>query len=545
MHRTAFHRSSKWLVLVLAVLGISCTSAAWADSSPIGASPDEGAHILYSWGVVTGQVLPWNSSEWTGDEGTKWVEVTYPAAFDDRPSETCYMFKPTETPCAMSVTEKSALDAGTEPSTSSLAHGSTYMSRYPPLYYLFTGVAAWIGLALNFNGVQALLLARFVSGLISLGIMAWSAGLIARRFSPAIALIATSFTLTPQFLSLAASINPNGFEIAAAFALATAIVTARNDLENSGTATKEVWVFLVGSSLALAFARPASIVWACLLWLLLLLPLRRTRRPALFALSPSVMVTTALISLAGLAWFVYENLSRNGGISGKTDTTWDSMSPQLRLLVIVLHFGTMIQDAFELLGWGDTRLPTLAFVVWLILGAFVVGRLFSRTPNSALQPLWAALFFALSLLSIVAQSYAAVFGWQGRYLLPVIAASLVLVIPNLSERESAKGSARRLALASVFVATVIASGSLVVNLFRYAFGFSSMPSRFDDLPIPTQIGAWLPAGGLDAVLFSGVVGAFLFILAAFVLLRFQQSSTTLHGRDTDTINRHGFPAHRS
>jgi multisubunit Na+/H+ antiporter MnhG subunit len=47
------------------------------------------------------------------------------------------------------------------------------------------------------------------------------------------------------------------------------------------------------------------------------------------------------------------------------------------------------------------------------------------------------------------------------------------------------------------------------------------------------------------VLFSGVVGAFLFILAAFVLLRFQQSSTTLHGRDTDTINRHGFPAHRS
>jgi hypothetical protein len=47
-------RGAAWLLLTLSGLLLS---VAWVLASPIGASPDEGAHIVYAWGTVTGQTV--------------------------------------------------------------------------------------------------------------------------------------------------------------------------------------------------------------------------------------------------------------------------------------------------------------------------------------------------------------------------------------------------------------------------------------------------------------------------------------------------------
>lgn len=505
-------------MIPLTIVGIASLSAAWADSSPVGASPDEAAHVIYSWGVVTGQVTPWASVETTGQNGSILVDVDYPATFDDRPLEVCYAFDDSQVPCESTVEDAHRADPTSGfPTMHGVAHGTTYMARYPQLYYALTGAAEWAGIGLGLNGPQSILIARLVSGMMCLGLVAWSVSRLHRRFGPGPSVIVAMLALTPQFLSLVASVNPNGFEIAAAFALAAATVTVRDEAEADGL-TVGSQVFLVVSSLSLAFARPASIVWACLMWLLLLLPLRRTRRPALFSLRVVTSVLVVVVALAGLGWFAYANLARGGGGSGQDLSQWTAKSPQLRLLLVVLHFGTMLENGFGLLGWADTALPTLLFVAWFALGILTFGLLLVGSRPRALRPRWAVAFLFASAAVVTVQSYMTAFGWQGRYFMPVIAATTVLLVPAMATSLASESLRARLGVLTVFVVTAVSFSALVLNLFRYAFGFVSTYVRFDDLPVPGAFGAWHPAGGLDAVALAGILGHGLVALAACALI---------------------------
>lgn len=51
---TPLRRRAAWLFLAVAGLSLAL---AWMLASPVGASPDEQAHIDYAWGTVTGQTV--------------------------------------------------------------------------------------------------------------------------------------------------------------------------------------------------------------------------------------------------------------------------------------------------------------------------------------------------------------------------------------------------------------------------------------------------------------------------------------------------------
>src|SRR5262249_51185280 len=77
---------------LLAAAGI-LLSVAWVLASPVGASPDEPAHISYAWGTVTGQTL---AGERLGSlhEGRPMTVVWIPQKLQQYPEPGCYAFHP-------------------------------------------------------------------------------------------------------------------------------------------------------------------------------------------------------------------------------------------------------------------------------------------------------------------------------------------------------------------------------------------------------------------------------------------------------------------
>jgi hypothetical protein len=86
---TPSRRSAAWpLMAVYALL----LSVAWILASPVGASPDEQAHVAYSWGTVTGQTV-FNEHLVTIPVGRTATAVQVPNKLLQAPDSVCYRFR--------------------------------------------------------------------------------------------------------------------------------------------------------------------------------------------------------------------------------------------------------------------------------------------------------------------------------------------------------------------------------------------------------------------------------------------------------------------
>lgn len=503
--------SGRWQVLrtpigwFLTFLGIVCVSLAWASSSPSGASPDEPAHIKYAWGVSTGQTLPWVAQEkWLADSPAQ-ITIEMPSALEDHPDVRCYAFKTDEPSCA---NDYQGVD-------DSLITTSSYMTRYPPVYYGIVGLAMRALLALGVSGEVTLLTARVLSGVVSGLVVLGAARLLSKRFGIGAASVAVAAVMTPQFLFISGSINPNGFEISAAFATAVGVASLVHDGSRSRRTPILDQAFLVLSTFFLAFARPASMVWLGIL--IVALVLLRSGRRALLQTHWATRLWLTLSVAGGLAWFVYLNALRDGGVTDHDLSEWNATSPSVRALLVILKFGDLVKNGYGLLGWGDTPLPILFLVVWLVALAWTVSRsvsLSSGTPDLSLR--YASLVFLLCGLAVFAQSYLAGFGWQGRYFLPCMAAYCALMAPSMNVVPSGFLQQRKASISFVAITALLAFAALAWNLGRYLYGYSDVYTRFEVVPVPTTGGAWNPLIGRFTPLVLGFAGA-IFLILAFML----------------------------
>jgi hypothetical protein len=488
-------RSPLWALLTM--LAIVVVAIAWAMDSPVGAGPDEPVHVVHAYGVATGQTLPANETLTVDAKGVFDTRIKVPAALMEYENLTCYQLKLSHTPsCGFVVSH---------PPKNEQVTLSSYMTRYPPLYYAVTGTVLRVALAAGATGYQALIGARIASGVASLTLIVLGAALLRRRFSgpgPALMVLAA---LTPVSMSLFSTINPNGLEIAAAVLTASLVCVLREDYRHSPHAQPWLLVAFVVSLSILAWSRPLSLVWAGLLLGVLLLPggilpaLRR-RTPELAA-----FVLVAACLLAAAAWLLYSTQTRSAEGS--------KFSLQAKIVMVSLKFGDLIQQMIGLMG-SDTSLPLVFVLTWCIVTAVIVCMFALGAYGATTSMLHVTAFVLASGAVVGGYSVLTAFGWQGRYWLPAVAAALVLCVPSLQGRSLDRRTSKRLALSATALFLAMQLSGFLWHLWRYVYGVNQVYSRFDALPLPQPTSGWLPTIGQPltfSLLFLGT-GALAFLL---------------------------------
>jgi len=463
-------------------------------ASPVGASPDEQAHIAYAWGTVTGQTV-FGEHLVTIPGGRTATSVQLPQKLLQLPAPVCYAFHPEKPVTQCAPIPADTMQTLTQPS---------YMSRYPPLFYAVEGVVLRAGTTLDLSGPRVLYGARLVAAVLSLLAVGSGVFLLSRRFPARVVVLATLLALPATAWFLASSVNPNGFEIAAAFMLAAAVLAVRVDHATGARSITAVLAVPIGT-LLLALTRPDSWVWASLILGLLLVPTGQEggtswrRRLPVRSVGALGATATALVLTSAIVWFGYALQIRGLEAARVNSGGWGRLPFLGRVVLLGLHSGTLASDQVGTFGWLDTPLPSLVVLAWVsVAGAaaaiWVVGR-------NTLVPRWSVgAVLGLGYLAALIDEYLGAWGWQGRYLLPVTAAVWVLAVPGLTSGLERLSALRSLVPWMLVVMMAVNALSVVWFLFRNAYGVSPWPHRLPSAPLPVGVPSWTPPFGQGVVL---------------------------------------------
>jgi hypothetical protein len=480
--------------LFLAVSGLSLV-VAWMLASPVGASPDEQAHIEYSWGTVTGQTIAGEHLT-TIPPGRVATRVQVPQKLLQYPPPGCYAFH-SERP----VTQCSPIPAD----NLQMVTRASYMTRYPPLFYAVEGVVLRTGTAVDVSGPRVLYGARLFAAILSLLAVGSGVFLLSRRFPRQVVVLVTLLALPATAWFLAASVNPNGLEIAAAFLLAAGVLALRVDHATGAPRSVTAVIAIPIGTLLLAWTRPVSWVWAALILGLLLVPTGQKdgnswrQRLPIRRLGPLATTATVLLLTSAMVWFVYALQIRARDGSQLNVGGWHGLNPIGRVLLLVLHSGTIVSEQVGMFGWLDTPLPPLAVVAWVSItgvaaAIWAVGR-------NKIVPQWSVgAVLGLGYLAALLDEYSGAWGWQGRYLLPVTAAVCVLAVPGLTKGLEKLSALRSLVPWMMVALMAVNALSVVWFLFRNVYGVKTGPGRLPSAPGPVGPPSWTPPLGQGVVL---------------------------------------------
>lgn len=468
---------------------------AWALASPVGASPDEPTHIKYAWGTVTGQTVAGEKLV-TNPVGYRATVIQFPQKLLQFPAPSCYWRSP-EKP----VTQCSPIPADSQ---KQVTHASG-MSRYPPVFYLLDGAVLKAATSADLSGPRVLYTTRVAAGILSLLTFGFGVFLLARRFPARIVLLAALLGFPATAWFVAASVNPSGLEIAAAFLLAAGVLSVRLD-HTLGTRSAAAIVAVPLGTLLLAWTRPLSFVWAGLILGLLLVPTSPaggkswSQRLPVRRLGAVAFSATVLILGSSIAWFGYALALRpSGGAVTNVDPQWAELNPLWRITLLVLRTGGILSDMVGNFGWLDTPLPTVGLIAWVAIATLAIAAWFGG--RNDLVPRWSVgAVLGLGYLVALLDEYRGGWGWQGRYLLPVTAAVCVFAIPGITQTLKRLPPLGRVVPWLLGGLMAVNALSVVWFLFRNVYGISAWPHRLPMAPLPTSPASWTPPLGQGTVL---------------------------------------------
>lgn len=478
--------AGRWVTFGAVSVLLFLVSAAWAISAPLGAGPDEPAHIIKAASVARGQFI----GDVTDQPAVTSVQV--PTGLADASAWPCYAFNgQQDASCVPPVSDEAALVPAT-----------TSAGLYNPVYYAMVGVPA----LLTQDTSLSVIVMRLAGALVVSVLLGATFCALVRLGDPLVTGVGFFAAVTPMVFFLAGVVNPNAMEIAAGLALLTSLLVVISGRTGRPTA----WlVTAAASGVLLAQARGLSPLWMALIAVVLLVMTPAGRLRELLK-RRSVWVTLAILAAgaaAGALWTLRTGtLGSLGTFPGAGEVT------------PVRAFFTMLVDrSFDpgivgVFGWLDTPSPGYAYVLWscLGLGTVVIGFVLGRG-----RPVWglavavAGFVFVPPVvqgLSVTSSGYI----WQGRYGLiayavMVVVAAVAVAFAGRGERMLDSAARRRtLWLLGVLIVTGQVF-SLATEIKRFSVGLDG-----DWLDI-VRNPMWSPPAGplvwllLGALAFSGIV----------------------------------------
>ncbi len=455
---------------------LSLLAGLWSFATPIGAAPDEPAHLIKAASVVRGQFI--------GDRGAQGEIVQVPRYIAFTHAQTCFAFEPDISADCM---------AQVPGNSSELVDAPTTAGLYNPTYYLIVGWPSLI--AQDSVGIY---LMRLVSGIAVSLLLALGLALVSTWRRPTIPLIGYATALTPMVIFLNGTINPNSMEIAATLAAFVALLTVIREPHAEELAGRAA-IIAVAAALA-ANMRGLSLLW---LAIALLAPFLLVSKELLLVLlrARSVRVaiaTVAAAAIAAMVWLLSTNslgaaLEDPGPVTNAPGVGTPGILGFVWTLLSTFHYA---QGVVGIFGWLDTPAPPEVYFIWAVLagGAAFLALVLLR--GKALR-LAVILIVAVLLLPPLLQGIYITDGgviWQGRYILPVFVCAIVAITAALSDRIRLTRSSQTRLIVLVFSVWSIAQFmSFATALRRYAVG---LHQGWQQLLSPE----WVPPGGVFPLL---------------------------------------------
>ncbi len=480
---------SPWRVFLVVWVLLSALSAVWALATPIGASPDEPAHIVRAASVVRGELIGTPSKEGN--------QVLVPAYIAQTQHETCFAYHPERVGTCH-------LPPLAHPYATTWSH--TTAGLYNPLYYAAVG---WPTLLIH--DTPAIYVMRIVSGILTSLFAALAFAVLWRLPRRGVLVLGFSVAMTPMLLFLDGSVNPNGIEATGTLAVFAGMIAIVLNPDRSLLLGRAMLVMAAG--IVAVNARGLSPLWVLLAVALplLLVPLRDVlallRRPAVLLAAGGL----ALGTIAALAWTVGTNSLLNAVQNpDQTPQSYPGVgtNPLSGFYITIVRTVEYLHGVIGVFGWLDTPAPPEVFFIWFgLMGIVLMAALvFLRSR---------ALVFAGSLLAAYVIAPPVIQGvyitgggiiWQGRYAMPIFLCVIVGLAVVLADRFPVVWSAtawRRLTWIS-----------LIVVAFGQFYSFESTLRRYSVTPIGSLkqflfgTPPWSPPGGvlLSLVLFAALLG---------------------------------------
>ncbi|GAA4153304.1 DUF2142 domain-containing protein [Leifsonia shinshuensis] len=490
---------------------LSALSAVWALATPIGASPDEPAHIVRAASVARGQIV--------GTPSPDGHVVTVPEYIALTQKDTCFAFKP-------DVTANCPVAAPAAPGA--LTTATTTAGLYNPLYYAAVG---WTSLLFHDSGgIYAM---RLVSAVIASLFAALAFGVLRTLPGRRIAALGFAVAITPMTLFLNASVNPNGIEATATLAVFAGVLAVVID-RRPGL----IWhraVIAGVSGIVAVNARGLSPLWVFVAAVLPLVLLSGRELGALLR-RPAVLTAIGAIAVgavAALAWTLGSNSLLNA-VDNPDQTPQHyagvGTNPLTGAWLTLTRTVEFAHGVVGIFGWLDTPAPAEVYFLWAALVGLMLLAAFTLLRRRRLL-LAGLLLGAFLLLPPIVQGVYITGGgliWQGRYNLPMFLCMVVgvgvLLGESVLEGATGPGHWTTAPWASVtwrrlgwIVAVALAFGqfySFENTLRRYTVGIGGSLKQMLVGSSP-----WTPPGGAAALLalFAGlcVVGVWLTLREAF------------------------------
>ncbi|MFE1522744.1 hypothetical protein [Schaalia turicensis] len=395
--------------------------------TPLQGSPDEPAHEIYGYEVVTGN-LPITS------------KTVMAPAYLRAGAPDCWRFEILETVfCSPAVT-----------ADNTLIETTTSADNYPPLYYFLTHQPLKYLSGKSALWAMRLCSAVLFSALAATGVSSLVAGL-RHRYAPFWAL----GLLTPACFMFAGVSNPQAMEISAALAMGGFLIP----LLTHPSAREARWRWILGGCAALLviLSRPVGPYWAIGICLLL---------------AGIVGWRDILQHLKNIGFWIFLAICAGGsGIWMWWSRIGDTYGPEPTILIndgwaaltgrMGLFIPYYMRETIGTAGWRSvTSSIPIAVLYWVVIfavigGAFWYGRLHQRI-TIALALLY--LPFSAVLMNTLVLDFTTYPIWQGRYALPFlfpflwVCVTLLVVkggLPTHIQRWGGRGITALFALATV------------------------------------------------------------------------------------------------
>lgn len=463
--------STRWLTAIATRWTTACIGVllfvlvgAQAFAVPLGAGPDEPAHLIRSAGIVRGQVFGDALGSGT-DSASRVFELP---AWVGTPDPGCFVLRPAVPVSCAPIPDT---DERTRQLTSSAASN-------PPWSHILPGVAT-----LGPGGARTAWLSRLLHSLVPVVTVT----LVIRRLVRAgrrLAGAAVLLALTPTAIFTFAVVNPSGWAIAGALAIWVAgIDLARGDRSASA-------LFVLGWCVGV-LPRSDGLLWSALCLAVVLFVARCPVTRFVSSLSVVQRAVLGVASAANLVWaaVVPPMLLRTNNLEDAGVTTLVGL--------IVSRTGDHFKNAVGVVGWLDTPLPTTAlFLWWATIGVLAGVSLLTGNRRALAGALVAVVGFAVVGWAMeFAQVRSVGLFWQGRYALPLLMGLPLLLATSPVERsETHVGGVeipRSLPVVIAVAAVVVWNAAFVQSMRRWGVGAdgSVLPWKWAtwETPVPMLV----------------------------------------------------------